>query len=124
MKLTDIRQIALPAQDLDRAVAFYGGTLGATFVARFDPPGIAFFDFNGVRLMLSGNGSASIVYFAVEAIDKAVADLSERGVVFDGEPHMIFRDDAGQFGDAGVEEWMVFFTDSEGNTLALSERRA
>ena len=40
------------------------------------------------------------------------------------EPHMIFRDDAGQFGDAGVEEWMAFCQDTEGNTVGFVERRA
>jgi methylmalonyl-CoA/ethylmalonyl-CoA epimerase len=36
---------------------------------------------------------------------------------------MIFRDDDGTFGDPGIEEWMAFFRDSEGNLVGLVERR-
>lgn len=124
MKLSHIRQISLPVSDLDRAVAFYRDVLGASFTASFNPPGIGFFDFAGVRLMLSAGDSASVIYFGVDDIDAAVAEMTTAGVKFDDEPHMIFRDDQGQFGPAGTEEWMAFFRDTEGNTLALTERRA
>jgi hypothetical protein len=36
---------------------------------------------------------------------------------------LIFRDDQGMFGDAGEEEWMAFFSDPSGNTLALATRK-
>jgi hypothetical protein len=40
-------------------------------------------------------------------------------------PHMIYREgEATFFGDPGSEEWMAFFKDSEGNTVALVERRS
>ncbi len=35
----------------------------------------------------------------------------------------MFRDDNGQFGPAGEEEWMAFFRDSEDNLIALAQRR-
>lgn len=124
MNLSQIRQVSLPVSDLERAVAFYRDILGAVFTASFDPPGLAFFDFAGVRLLLEKGEAGSIIYFAVDDIDDAVAELQNRGLSFDDLPHMIFRDDKGQFGPAGVEEWMVFFKDSEGNFLALSERRS
>ena len=38
-------------------------------------------------------------------------------VRFSGAPHMIYADEA-----TGVEEWMTFFEDGEGNTLALMAR--
>lgn len=123
MNLSHIRQVSLPVTDLQRAVTFYRDVLGATFTASFDPPGIAFFDFAGVRLLLSAGAAGSVIYFAVDDIHAAVTEMSGRGVSFDDDPHMIFRDDRGQFGPAGTEEWMVFFTDTEGNTLALTERR-
>lgn len=123
MKLTQIRQISLPVSDLERAVTFYRDILGASFTASFDPPGIGFFDFSGVRLFLEQGKAGSVIYFAVDDIDAAVTEMKSHGVVFDNDPHMIFRDAEGQFGPAGTEEWMVFFNDSEGNTLALSERR-
>jgi hypothetical protein len=40
-------------------------------------------------------------------------------VRFNGAPHLIYTDDA-----TGVEEWMAFFDDGEGNTLALMSRIA
>ena len=52
------------------------------------------------------------------------AALEARGVTLIQKPAMIHRDDAGQFGAAGAEEWMAFFRDPSGNLLALVEQRA
>lgn len=122
-RLSRLHQVSVPVRDLDRAVAFYRDVLGARFLGRFDPPGIAFFEVGGVRLFLSAGASSSVLYFGVDDVDAAVADLERRGVTFAGPPHMIHRDDAGTFGAPGAQEWMAFFEDSEGNTLALAERR-
>ena len=123
MQLSKLRQIALKAPDLDASVAFYRDVLGAAFIARFDPPGLAFFDFDGVRLLLERNASAGTLYFHVEDIDAGVAELSGRGVSIESGPVMIHRDDDGTFGPAGEEEWMAFFRDPAGNTLALAARK-
>ncbi len=53
---------------------------------------------------------------------KPYAALRARGVAFDGEPHAIHRDDDGKFGEPGATEWMAFFTDPDGNVLALASR--
>ena len=45
-------QVAQHVDDLDRAVAFYEQLLGYPALARFDPPGLAFFDLDGTRLLL------------------------------------------------------------------------
>ena len=111
------------APDLDAAIVFYRDVLGAAFVARFDPPGLAFFDFDGVRLLLDRNATPGTLYFHVEDIDAAVAELSRRGLVIESGPAMIHRDEDGTFGPAGEEEWMAFFRDPAGNTLALATRR-
>jgi methylmalonyl-CoA/ethylmalonyl-CoA epimerase len=97
--------------------------LGLTFVAKFDPPGLAFFDLGNTRLLLEDGAQSSILYLSVDDIDAAYATLRARGVTFENEPHLVFRDDDGQFGDAGEEEWMAFFRDPDSNTLALLERR-
>ena len=65
-----------------------------------------------------------MLYLSVDGIDAAYDTLRARGVEFLGAPHLIHRDDAGQFGEAGEEEWMAFFNDPDGNTLALVERRS
>lgn len=89
--------MSLPVSDLDRTVAFHRDILGAAFTASFDPPGLAFFDFAGVRLLLEKQTTESVICFAVDDIETAVAELQDRGVSFDDEPHMIFLDDGGQF---------------------------
>lgn len=124
MRLSRIHQVALRANDLDASVAFYRDVLGATFVARFDPPGLAFFDCDGVRLMLDRNAAQGTVYFHVQDVDAAAGELADRGVVLDFGPALIHRDDAGTFGPAGDEEWMAFFKDPAGNTLALAVRKS
>jgi hypothetical protein len=44
-------------------------------------------------------------------------------VTFDAAPHLLHRDDDGQFGNAGEEEWIAFFRDPDENVVALIERR-
>ena len=63
---------------------FYQDVLGLTFIAKFDPPGLAFFDFGNTRLLLENGAQSSILYLAVEDIDAAYATLQARGVEFDG----------------------------------------
>ena len=38
MTIGGLHQVALHADDLDRATAFYGDVVGLRLVARFDPP--------------------------------------------------------------------------------------
>ena len=42
--------------------------------------------------------------------------LRERGVTFQADPHLIHRH------QDGTEEWMAFFADPDGNTMALMSR--
>ena len=118
-----LHQVALGVTDLGRSTAFYGETLGLREIARFDPPGIAFFDLDGTRLLLERCDTASpghgVLYLRVADLDAEVAALEARGVRFTSQPHRIHRDDTGTFGPAGREEWMAFFDDPDGNTLAL-----
>lgn len=118
-----LHQVAQRAEDLDRAVAFYRDALGLPLVARFDPPGLAFFDLGNTRLLIEPGASPATLYLEVDDIAGAVAALEAAGVEITDRPHMIFSDEAGTFGDAGTEEWMAFFRDSEGNVVGLVERR-
>ena len=122
--LKRVHQIAQHADDLDRAVAFYRDTLGLALIARFDPPGLAFFDLGNTRLLLEAAASSVVLYYEVDDIDTSYRSLLAAGVEFVAEPHRIHRDDAGDFGPVGGEEWMAFFRDSEQNLVALVERRA
>jgi catechol 2,3-dioxygenase-like lactoylglutathione lyase family enzyme len=123
MKIDRLHQIAVFARDLDEAVSFYQDTLGATFVAKFDPPGLAFFNLAGTRILLEKDGPSATLYFWVDDIDSAYAELKAKGIVFTTEPHLIFPDDKGVFGPAGEAEWMAFFSDPSGNILALATRK-
>jgi methylmalonyl-CoA/ethylmalonyl-CoA epimerase len=115
--LSTIGQITMTAKDVERAVAFYRDTLGIRFLFKA-PPGLAFFDCAGVRLMLSRpekpefDHPGSVLYFKVDDIDSAHKTLKGRGVTFTDPPHLIAR-------MPDHELWMAFFPDSEGNTLAL-----
>jgi predicted enzyme related to lactoylglutathione lyase len=120
--LAAIGQVAMNAHDIPRAVRFYRDALGLRLLFEA-PPKMAFFDCAGVRLMLSlpereeYDHAGSVLYFRVDDIDHAYTALSERGVSFIDQPHLIAR-------MPDHELWMTFFKDSEGNTLALmAEKR-
>src|SRR5213083_2193008 len=99
--ISGLVQVAQRAADLEESVAFYRDVLGLRLMGKFDPPGIAFFDLNGTRLFLSNGSAPATLYFRVADIEAAHKELMGRGVAFVEEPHMIFRDDQGQFGTAG-----------------------
>ena len=128
LALTALAQVAQRSTDLERSVAFYRDVLGGSHTATFDPPGLAFFDVGGVRLMLDAIAGAfehegSPLYFRVDDLDGAVAALREAGVEIEEEPTLVHRDEAGDFGPAGAEECMAFFRDPDGNVLAFAEWR-
>jgi methylmalonyl-CoA/ethylmalonyl-CoA epimerase len=120
-QLSTIGQIAVPVKDISRAIEFYRDRLGMRFLFQA-PPALAFFDCNGVRLMLdvpeekTFANHASVLYFKVDDIGQAYVDLKGRGVSFRGEPHLIAK-------LPDHELWMAFFDDSEGNTLALMHEK-
>ena len=117
LHLSRIGQISVTIYDLDRAVAFYRDTLGMSLLFQV-PPKMAFFDCNGIRLMLSlpevpeFDHPASILYYKVDDIHAAHAALRERGADLRSEPHLVAK-------MPDHELWMAFLKDSEGNTLAL-----
>ena len=123
MRLTRLHQVAARAEDLDTTRRFYEDVLGARYVACFDPPGLLFFDFCGTRLLFERSNTPALLYFWVDDIDAAHAALSARGVAFDSPPHLVHTDEAGIFDNPGTQEWMAFFRDPGGNTIALASRR-
>ncbi len=118
-----IVQIAQRAEDLDRASAFYADLLGAEPRAAYDPPGLVFFDLDGVRLLLDRGAPSALHYFEVDDIDAAVRRLRDDGVEVENEPHVIFGHGADTLGPAGTDEWMAFVRDTEGNLVGLVEQR-
>ena len=112
-------QVALHVDDLDAAIAFYRDILGVPFIAQAGPQ-LAFFDCDGVRLMLEssagGDGARCTLYFEVPALDRRYTELQRRGVVFDGPPQVIHS-------ATDYELRMAFFRDPAGNQLALMAER-
>ena len=118
-----IVQIAQRAEDLERASAFYADLLGAQPTAAYDPPGLVFFDLDGVRLLLDRGAPTALHYFEVDDIDAALDRLREGGVEVENEPHVIFGHEDDTLGPAGTDEWMAFVRDTEGNLVGLVEQR-
>jgi methylmalonyl-CoA/ethylmalonyl-CoA epimerase len=118
MNLNQIGQIALHADDLNRAVAFYRDTLGMRFLFQA-PPGLAFFDCGGIRLMLDAvkekdttERLSSLIYYKVADLNATYETLVSRGVSFDSKPHLIVK-------MPDHDLWMAFFRDSEQNLVGL-----
>jgi methylmalonyl-CoA/ethylmalonyl-CoA epimerase len=112
-------QVAQHADDLDRASAFYERLLGQPAAARFDPPGLLFFDVGGVRLLLDKGAPSALVYLGVDDLHGRVDQLRQDGVVIESEPHLIFSHTDDTLGPAGTDEWMAFVRDSESNLVGL-----
>src|SRR5690349_17544714 len=116
-------QVAQRVEDLGRASAFYADLLGVQPAATYDPPGLVFFDLDGVRLMLEVNTTAAMLYLSVPDIDATIDRLRANGVHIESEPHVIFSHDDDTLGPAGTDEWQAFVADSEGNLVGLVELR-
>jgi methylmalonyl-CoA/ethylmalonyl-CoA epimerase len=114
--IRNIGQIAINTHDIPQAVRFYRDALGLEYLFEAGP--LAFFMCGDVRIMLSVaensefDHPSSIVYFRVDDIHAARAELAGRGVPFEDEPHLI----------AEMEDhdlWMTFFRDADRNYLGL-----
>ena len=120
--ITHLGQIQVHAPNVERAANFYEKTLGLKLLFKA-PPGLAFLDCGGVRLMLSPpekpefDHPSSILYFSVPDIQAAFRDLKEKAVRFVDEPHLIAR-------MPDHDLWMTCFHDSEDNILALMSQVA
>ena len=115
--LARICQIFVNVKDLDRAIAFYRDLLGMKFLFQA-PPNMAFFDCDGIRLMLGVadrpelDHPASIIYYRVDDIEKVYQTFVTRGVEFVVKPHLVAPMPT-------YDLWLADFRDSEGNFLAL-----
>ncbi len=117
----------LPASDLDRARQWYSDKLGLEPVSE-DVFGDLHYEVGGgtflvYRSELAGTNQATAAGFQLEDFDSVVSQLRARGVVFQDV----------DFGDAGSsvdgviatpDGKAAWFKDSEGNTFALSTKRA
>lgn len=111
-----VGQIGIPVQDISRATSFYKEILELPLL--FDTATMAFFECNGLRLMLSlpekeaFAHASSVIYFQVNDIHSYYSMLLNKHVTFVDQPHVVAK-------LGSTETWMTFFHDTEGNTLAL-----
>ena len=119
--VTGVDFVSVPTQDLERAVAFYGGKLGLERSMYKPQHNFAEFETGTVTLSVvdperMGIGSfrpnANHLALQVEDVPASRALLEERGVEFMGD---VF--------DTGVCH-MAFFADPDGNALMLHHRYA
>jgi len=119
VRLSSIKQIAIPVTDVDSAKGFYRDVLGMTHL--FDaPPALSFFDCGGVRLMLSGPAAQgkdgdrqhAVLFYDVSDIKKSYAAIRAAGAPSLAEPHIIARMN-------GREVWIAELGDGHGNAVSL-----
>jgi methylmalonyl-CoA/ethylmalonyl-CoA epimerase len=115
--ITGIRQVAINVKNLERAKDFYRETLGLKFL--FDaPPGMSFFDANGIRILLGvaekaeQEHPASLIYYLVKDIRAAHEALTAKGARTVSDPHLV-----APMPDHDL--WLAIYMDSEDNMFGL-----
>ena len=111
----------IPARDMARARAFYEGRLG--FVVKAETNGGVVYEF-GERTACflyptpnAGTSHASQAFWAVHDVDREIAELEARGVVFEHFDMPGEKSARGAVTAGGAKA--AWFKDTEGNTMAL-----
>ncbi|HEU5216579.1 MAG TPA: VOC family protein [Gaiellaceae bacterium] len=113
----------LPAQDVERARAFYRDALG--FEPVRENHGHLFYECGGASFLVfpsagSPSGTHDQIGFAVDDIETATASLRDRGVElesYEAPPGCSFRDGIMDYGAVRA----AWFKDSEGNLISLAQ---
>ena len=127
MALTDTPFIAtMPAHDIERAVRWYEDKLGLTPIMDLGPSGQVYRTGGSTWIVYqtpsAGTGKHTLGGWIVPDLDAAMRDLRAKGVTFEDyamgdqgptTENGVSRDETG-----GAVAW---FTDSEGNVLALTQ---
>ncbi|MGB3441309.1 MAG: VOC family protein [Actinophytocola sp.] len=120
----------LPAQDLDRARAFYAEKLGLTPVE--ERPGGLLYQCGNTKFALFGSsgrpsGEHTQMGWTVDDIEAVVDELRRRGVRFEQVDVPGLRtvgdiaDVQGNYPSLGTGERAAWFRDSEGNLLGIGQ---
>jgi catechol 2,3-dioxygenase-like lactoylglutathione lyase family enzyme len=120
----------LPAQDLERARAFYHDKLGLEPVEE-RAGGLRYVcgptEFHLFTSAGAPSGASTQMAFEVEDLEETLADLRARGVTFErfAMPGVEARGDTiavpGNYPSKGSGELGTFFFDSEGNLIAIAQ---
>jgi len=127
MSLADAPLTAsVPAQDRDRAKAWYEEKLGLTPTMDLGPAGLLY-STGGYQWIIyptafAGTGKHTLGAFIVADLDATVRDLRAKGVKFEdyamGDQGPTTENGIARDPDGGASAW---FIDSEGNTLAITQ---
>ncbi|HEX5595221.1 MAG TPA: VOC family protein [Micromonosporaceae bacterium] len=117
-------QAAIPASDMERAKRFYRDTLGLKI--SLETEDAVHFESGGTQLFTyptpnAGQAPTTLAAWLVTDLDAEMADLRTRGITFEEYDLPDLKT------VNGVAEWGsvrgAWFKDSEGNILAVVERR-
>ena len=112
----------LPVTDLERSRAFYGDTLGLTFLWD-NPASVRFGCGEGTQLSIFRRGPSTadhtLAHFEVADIETTVRDLEERGVAFIDYTDGPLRT-TGHIAQLGPAR-SAWFRDPDGNVLGLRQ---
>ena len=122
MLANGIIRAVIAAQDVNRARRWYAEKLGLNPL-REQAQGLLY-EINGTQFFLyqtstAGSAQNTVAEFEVADFDDTMADLRQRGVVFEEYDYPDFKTVNGVIALDGVRA--AWFKDSEGNILALSE---
>ena len=113
----------IPVSDVKRARAFYEDKVG--LIPKEEYAGGVLYECGGIEVFLyptpnAGTSKASQAYWSVSDVEAEVAELKSRGVRFEeyDTPQMKMKNSIATGGGAKT----AWFKDTEGNTLAVSQR--
>ena len=114
----------IPAKDVARARTFYEQTLG--FKPKAEQAGGVVYEFGGGTACFlyptpnAGTSRASQAFWQVDDVDREIAQLERRGVVFEHYDMPGERSASGAITAGGAKA--AWFKDTEGNILALIQQ--
>ncbi|TRX56549.1 VOC family protein [Thalassomonas sp. M1454] len=115
--IQSIGQIAIAVNNIEQAKQFYRDSLGLTLLFEA-PPGLAFFDCGGTRLMLTTlqgheqDHKTSVIYYKVDDIKLFSEQLKQKLIVFEREPALAVK-------MPDHELWMAFIRDPDNNLIGI-----
>ena len=115
--IQQVGQIAIAVSNIDKAVAFYRDILGLELLFEA-PPGLAFFDCGGIRLMLTvlqgdpKDHHTSTIYYKVVDVRDAQEELEQKGVKFVQNAQLVAT-------TPDHELWMGFIRDPDQNLIGI-----
>ena len=120
--LAGVGQLHITVSDLDESVRFYRDVLGFEHLFTVEGRPMAFLQAGTVRLYLGATEderfrSRPVVYYSVDDVDAAYAEVTGRGAESISGPHVVHRDD-------DTELWMAFVADPDGIPVGLMTERA